>query len=219
MLLRATTYLTWLVILFSNLYAYGQDINQRYYYDGPLWQDFREVLQYSDTSYFVATQSWAPADLSSYQTQVGVINKKGELLSSSTAVVNIIQNFMSIGDINFATDNELLIGGSILGQNMILKLNNGSIEWSKALSTSPLNLTLNDYFAATSESTFLVGGHRVEGDYAFITPISLSGIADSTLKINNSDSISTIKSFDIHPALDGGYYVITNQNRFTHFLG
>lgn len=206
-------YLVFALVFLGFISAQGQELNQRYYYNGPLWQDFRKVLPYTDTSFFVATQSWAPANFSNYQTQVGIINKKGDLLANSTSVTNIISNYMSIGDINYASDNELIIGGSILGNNMILKLNDGNIDWSYAFSISPLNLTLNTYFDEVSPDNFIVGGYRIEGDYAFLLEINSAGEADSIVKFNASDSLSSIKSMKVYPANSSGYYVILNQDR------
>ncbi|MEZ5021818.1 MAG: T9SS type A sorting domain-containing protein [Chitinophagales bacterium] len=191
----------------------SQDLNQRYYYDGPLWQDFKKVIPLTDSTLIVATQSWAPAAQEGYQTQVSIVESDGSLLTQSTAIVNIIQNFMNVGDIGYDTDGELIVSGSILANNMMLKIVSGSVVWSKVLNVAPLNNTINDYLEAVDGNEYVMAGHRVTGDYGFITKLDETALTDTIVKVNAGDSISSIKSFKIFPSEQYGYYIITNQNR------
>ncbi len=191
----------------------AQDLNQRYYYDGPLWQDFRKVIPFNDTSFLVATQSWEPAGQGAYLTQVGIVNIKGELLTQSTVIVNIFQNFMTISDIGFDSNGDVIIGGSLLSNNMMVKISNNSVTWSKVLNGGLLNNTINDFLQETSPNNFVIAGHRILGDYGLITKLDETAQTDTFVRAYAPDEKSMMKSYKVIPSSKGGYYVISNFDR------
>lgn len=204
-----------LVLFFSAFFGTltAQEFNQRYYYNQADWQDFVKVLPVSDTSLLVVTKSWETTNLDAFPTQISLLNNSGELLSAPRAVNNVLQSIMTIGDINFDADSNVLVGGVIISNNMMVKLDGNSVIENQWLNVDALNNTVNDYMEQTGADEYTIAGHRVQEDYAFITQFDGAGQTDSILKINVGDDFSKIRDMQVVRSKTNGFYVIINQTR------